>query len=454
VIETLGKIAGIAGITVGVFFLLVREIIRKHIFPSLNSKQTYNIIRLTLIFTWSVAVIGMILWIVPGRVTTGLPDQRAVLLDRPDVNEREQWKRIWKQVGAGLAARVASAQAVEGGFYSYSDTARRGDSWTTAQCLAALIAGWDSLVDPHHIEISRLQKGFEWLSKNKIGEGWSAETGDLAPNTEVTAWVGLAYMMALENTDLFRSPKEKEDALNQLRGIYHTITERQTRSGGWTSYVAAEEKDAVIGAYATFASMYFLLMLRDGKASVIAESDIVLRQIDDGVRWILSSYNFSASAWEDVRGIGPTSDLSILYLILLTKAKSTTDQIGSAIAIDRAYREAKRSWLLRSQQESSDRPVMTNSGIKQGQIVLNGAHELVDREFPATILWYPWSVLLVTYMIKDDNLDFELAGVLDIQRKLWARLPDATTSLASPPTFRSAETLLVLGLIGRANNWN
>jgi hypothetical protein len=62
VIASFGKIAGLAGLSLGLFLLLFRAVINKNIFPSLNRSQAYSIIRLFMFFTWSIAIIGMFVW--------------------------------------------------------------------------------------------------------------------------------------------------------------------------------------------------------------------------------------------------------------------------------------------------------------------------------------------------------------------------------------------------------
>jgi hypothetical protein len=62
-LKDLGQIAGIGGIALGVFMLLFREVIRKKIFPTLTKKQGYWIILVSLFLIWSVALAGIIAWI-------------------------------------------------------------------------------------------------------------------------------------------------------------------------------------------------------------------------------------------------------------------------------------------------------------------------------------------------------------------------------------------------------
>lgn len=58
----LGKIAGIAGLSVGLILVVFREIIRKKIFPNLTKQQGYKIIRLIIILVFIIAMSGIAAW--------------------------------------------------------------------------------------------------------------------------------------------------------------------------------------------------------------------------------------------------------------------------------------------------------------------------------------------------------------------------------------------------------
>ncbi len=62
VLETVGKIAGIGGIALGVMLLLFRELIRKSIFPALKKDDAYRLLKLMVVLVWSVAIAGIGAW--------------------------------------------------------------------------------------------------------------------------------------------------------------------------------------------------------------------------------------------------------------------------------------------------------------------------------------------------------------------------------------------------------
>lgn len=62
-LENLGKIAGIGGISLGVFLLLFRDLLRKKIFPTLTNDQAFRLLRTVVLLTWSIALAGIGAWV-------------------------------------------------------------------------------------------------------------------------------------------------------------------------------------------------------------------------------------------------------------------------------------------------------------------------------------------------------------------------------------------------------
>jgi hypothetical protein len=66
VLKVVGQIAGIGGLSLGVFLLLFREVIRLKIFPRLPAQEAYRLLRLITGAVWSVAIIGILAWVYVG----------------------------------------------------------------------------------------------------------------------------------------------------------------------------------------------------------------------------------------------------------------------------------------------------------------------------------------------------------------------------------------------------
>jgi hypothetical protein len=65
--ETMGKIAGIGGLALGVFLVIFRDFLRQKIFAGLDATLTYKLMRQVLWATWSVAIAGLVLWFLAGN---------------------------------------------------------------------------------------------------------------------------------------------------------------------------------------------------------------------------------------------------------------------------------------------------------------------------------------------------------------------------------------------------
>jgi hypothetical protein len=65
--KTLGQVAGIGGIALGVLLILFKEIIRKSIFPTLKKDQAYRLLRLIVILIFIVAIAGISAWVWVGQ---------------------------------------------------------------------------------------------------------------------------------------------------------------------------------------------------------------------------------------------------------------------------------------------------------------------------------------------------------------------------------------------------
>ncbi len=62
-IKTVGQVAGIGGIALGVFLLLFKEIIRKNIFPMLTKEQAYRLLSRISVFVFIIALVGIGAWV-------------------------------------------------------------------------------------------------------------------------------------------------------------------------------------------------------------------------------------------------------------------------------------------------------------------------------------------------------------------------------------------------------
>jgi len=80
-LESLGKIAGIAGISIGALVLIFGSVIRKNIFPGLTKEQGYTVIRMMIIGACVLAVVGIAAWIYVD-IQKNQRDKEAILVSK------------------------------------------------------------------------------------------------------------------------------------------------------------------------------------------------------------------------------------------------------------------------------------------------------------------------------------------------------------------------------------
>jgi len=99
-LKTLGEIAGIGGITLGIFFLVLRGIIKKDIFPQLAKNQAFKILSKMITFAFVLAVLGIGSWLFSDFFKTSNQTQLAkefskvIIEDGKIIAEKEDGKII------------------------------------------------------------------------------------------------------------------------------------------------------------------------------------------------------------------------------------------------------------------------------------------------------------------------------------------------------------------------
>ena len=60
ILKTVGQVAGIAGLSIGMLVIVFREVIRKNIFPTLTKAQGFNLLLTIVVFSFIVAIVGLL----------------------------------------------------------------------------------------------------------------------------------------------------------------------------------------------------------------------------------------------------------------------------------------------------------------------------------------------------------------------------------------------------------
>jgi len=65
ILADLGRVAGIGGIAIGALLVIFRDVVRKNVFSNLPPETSFSLLRLIVVLTWTVAVLGLLIWAVP-----------------------------------------------------------------------------------------------------------------------------------------------------------------------------------------------------------------------------------------------------------------------------------------------------------------------------------------------------------------------------------------------------
>jgi hypothetical protein len=81
VLGSVGKVAGLGGIALGVFLLIFRGVLEKQFLPQagLDSAQAFSVILTLMILTFGIAGIGMIAWLIGRTAGPSRPASSAAL---------------------------------------------------------------------------------------------------------------------------------------------------------------------------------------------------------------------------------------------------------------------------------------------------------------------------------------------------------------------------------------
>jgi hypothetical protein len=76
ILKTLGAVAGIGGVSLGVVLLVFRDVIRKNIFPQLQPNEAFRLLRLIVVLTFLIGAAGLIAWVFTYNTPSGGPTGR------------------------------------------------------------------------------------------------------------------------------------------------------------------------------------------------------------------------------------------------------------------------------------------------------------------------------------------------------------------------------------------
>jgi len=129
--KTLGQIAGIGGIALGIVLLIFREVISRTVFTALSPDNAYRLIRLIIVLVFILGIVGLIVWS-QGVPPPGPTPPTALLTVSPSSVQTGQSTRLtWQTANAtsvsidniGLVASNGSQQVTPDSSTTYHLTA-------------------------------------------------------------------------------------------------------------------------------------------------------------------------------------------------------------------------------------------------------------------------------------------------------------------------------------------
>jgi hypothetical protein len=105
-------------------------------------------------------------------------------------------------------------------------------------------------------------------------------------------------------------------------------------------------------------------------------------------------------------------------------------------------------WLTTTLNDSTTRKLTDNSDVRQSQDLFSKSGTYLGyKQQSASIVWHPWSLLLSTYLAKEQSLSqSQRDQAQTVQDELVRRLPEAPKAFSRGFIFEAAEALYAIGL--------
>lgn len=116
-IETFAKVAGLGGLSLFVFVLLFKEVIRKRIFPKLSPEHGYKIIRLFLVLVFAFSSSGLASYVylqTPGGKASAYPptpadDPLPIIIAWMGLIDQGNYQQVWAESDPEYVKKTISA---------------------------------------------------------------------------------------------------------------------------------------------------------------------------------------------------------------------------------------------------------------------------------------------------------------------------------------------------------
>jgi hypothetical protein len=102
-LETLGKIAGIGGICVGIALIVFHKVISESILATMSREQAYRLVRLVTLCVWTIALAGIGAW-----VLTEAPGNNGESADEPSIKTQGHQSPVVQGTGGDVRINIGT----------------------------------------------------------------------------------------------------------------------------------------------------------------------------------------------------------------------------------------------------------------------------------------------------------------------------------------------------------
>jgi hypothetical protein len=355
------------------------------------------------------------------------------------------------------------------------DPSSTPDSLGTAQSIMALLAYANEQRKPLQPEQHvALIEAFTFIDKRKSRDSASAGSDKsllnnavMAPPTtctpggwswvprspwvtEVTSWVTLARIKAVQSGAVWNDPSQRQAELNKIVCDVMALAPRQNENGGWSpiSYASTDN----VRTYATMLAVWTLAeALREPLVTARlfpTQVELLRGKLDSGAAWLVN--HGQGGGWVPNPG-HPARDKSypglsgqVLYVL------SRAAPLSAALRADHRYLQVREDFVNDSrigvQRFSDDAQIFAEDayfGMPDGTVVSLEAMRL---------LWFPWSALAYKTLAQDSTLPGDVRRIATHKlHRLLMRYAEAHDQVDSEETFVLAENLFCESYVFSAN---
>lgn len=135
ILKTVSQVAGIGGIVVGTLLIIFLKVIKKNIFPSLKKNHAFALLRLIVILTWSIAILGLFGWILLEYTKANI-DKGKVSLSQFMIGKNDKGKFIEVVVNNTTSSNVVLSKFV------YSRGVSSSELEAIPECCLSCMQAW------------------------------------------------------------------------------------------------------------------------------------------------------------------------------------------------------------------------------------------------------------------------------------------------------------------------